>query len=95
MSFETLICPTQIARKAFASDCYETFNTEAGRRLLATLCQAQHPLAHLDGMTAHEHGRAEVIATLWRFGSGDSSLPIKQPTPTPTPKGKWTIANTI
>ncbi len=73
--FETRLCPTAEVRKQFAADCHEIFSTPAGARVLARLCMAQHPMAHVDGMTAHAHGNAEVVATLWRYGAQTNSLP--------------------
>lgn len=81
MSFEISVCPTAAVRKQFEADCREVFGTPAGGRVLARLCMARHPLAHFDGMTPHQHGQAEVIATLWRFGSTSPTLP--QPTTQP------------
>jgi len=81
MSFEAALCPTAAVRKQFEADCREVFGTPAGGRVLARLCLTRHPLAHADGMTAHQHGQAEVIATLWRYGSTSPTLP--QPTTQP------------
>lgn len=79
MSFEDRLCPTREVRKQFADDCHEIFRTPAGARVLARLCMTVHPLAHVDGMTPHQHGQAEVIATLWRFGSLSPDLPQPEP----------------
>lgn len=61
--------------KAFRNACRLIFSTQEGRYVLAALCGAAHPLKHSDGMTTHEHGQSEVVATLWRFGSTEAALP--------------------
>jgi hypothetical protein len=58
----------------FRADCRAIFSTQQGRRVLAKLCGVAHPLRHSPGMSEHEHGRAEVVATLWRFGSSDRAI---------------------
>lgn len=73
-AFEQLVCPTQAEQEAFREECAECFSHPLGQRLLARLCAASHPLEHTPGMTDHEHGRREVIATIWRFTSNGASL---------------------
>ncbi len=80
-AFETLIAPTKAAQAEFMQDCLECFASAAGKRVLASLVAAAHPLRHIPGMTDHEHGRAEVVATLWRFGANSPTLP--EPTEKP------------
>ena len=58
----------------FRADCRAIFSTAQGRRVLAKLVGVAHPLKHSPGMTEHEHGRSEVVATLWRFGSSDRAI---------------------
>ena len=60
--------------KAFGAACRTIFSTPAGRLVLAALCGVAHPLKHAPGMSEHEHGRSEVVATLWRFGSSDRTI---------------------
>jgi hypothetical protein len=62
--------------KAFGEACRAIFSTAQGRHVLAALCGAAHPLKHSAGMSEHEHGRSEVVATLWRFGSSDRTIEI-------------------
>lgn len=88
MTFEDRLFPEPAAarpaaEKQFREDMADIFGTEEGRRVLARLCMAQHPLAHVDGMTAHQHGNAEVVAMIWRYGSQSNSLPPIQPETTP------------
>ena len=80
-AFEQLIAPTKQAQAEFAQDCVECFTSGAGKRVLAALVAAAHPLCHIPGMTDHEHGRAEVVATLWRFGANTPQIPAPQQTP--------------
>lgn len=68
--FEDRAAPNPQAKQQFAADCRSVFSTPAGARVLARLCMGQHPMMHWAGMTAHEHGAAEVVATLWRYGAG-------------------------
>lgn len=82
---EAILCPTPEETAAFALDCRDTFDTPAGQRLLARLCAAAHPMQHSPGMTEHEHGRHEVVATLWRFGAA-SLVPPQPQTTEPVPK---------
>lgn len=70
----------------FAKDCAEAFATPAGRRVLGALCNAAHPLgprfSHANPdptRAAIEDGRREVVACLWRFGSGSAAMPQPQP----------------
>ena len=79
IAFEQIIAPTKQAQAEFAQDCLECFASAAGKRVLQLLVAAAHPLQHIPGMTDHEHGRAEVVATLWRFGANSPQLP--EPTP--------------
>ena len=72
MSLEGLIGATPKERMAFEKDCAETFASEAGTRVLAMLCAVAHPLRHGPGMTEHEHGRAEVVALLWRYAAREN-----------------------
>jgi hypothetical protein len=81
MTFEQRLCPTMEVRRQFVADCREIFSSPAGARVLARLCLAQHPLGHIDGMTPHAHGNAEVTATLWRYGAATNSLPEPEPKP--------------
>lgn len=62
--------------KAFGEACRIIFSTAAGKHVLAILCGGAHPLKHSPGMSEHEHGRSEVVATLWRFGSSDRTIEI-------------------
>lgn len=81
-SFEDIICPSAEDKEAFQLECRDVFNSPSGRRILARLCMAAHPLQHTPGMSDHEHGRREVVATLWRFGSVELLPP--EPTTPPT-----------
>lgn len=60
--------------KRFQAAARAIFATSEGRIVLGMLCGAAHPLKHSDGMTPHEHGQSEVVATLWRFGSSDTVI---------------------
>ena len=76
MSFESdAIAAAKLTPQQVAQLCRDTFDTVAGRRLLAILCAARHPLSHADGMTPHQHGNCEVVAFLWRYGSAEPTLP--------------------
>jgi hypothetical protein len=80
-TFEDRAAPADADKKQFLEDCRTIFATSEGIRVLARLCAAQHPLRHAPGMTDHEHGAAEVVATLWRYGAPSNSFPaIPQPT---------------
>lgn len=79
---ESIICGTQEDATAFGLDCQAIFSTPAGGRVLARLCAAAHPMLHAPGMTDHERGRHEVVATLWRYGSREL-LPPSPETTTP------------
>lgn len=68
IAFEQLVGKTQAELTEFANDCAECFSTPSGRRVLSALVAAAHPLEHTPGLSDHEHGRREVVATLWRFG---------------------------
>jgi hypothetical protein len=81
-ALEGLICRTAADRAKFEEACAECFATQGGKHVLTVLCAACHPLMHVPGMSDHEHGRAEVVATLWRFGAQTAALP--QPTPPTT-----------
>lgn len=74
-TFEERCAPTQAVKDQFQADCHEIFGFEAGKRVLHRLCQACHPLGHLPGMTDHQHGNAEVVALLWRYGAHSPALP--------------------
>jgi hypothetical protein len=63
--------------KAFGKACKTIFFTAAGRHVLAVLCGGAHPLKHSPGMSEQEHGRSEVVATLWRFGPSDRTIEIQ------------------
>lgn len=81
---ESIICHNAEAKAAFAADCAECFGSIAGARLLATLCAVAHPLAHIPGMTDHQHGRAEVVALMWRYAAKDqTTLANREPAITP------------
>lgn len=58
------------AGQAFWQDCVTIFTTPAGERVLARLCRLASPLGHRaiadPVLSAHAHGRAEVVASLWR-----------------------------
>lgn len=83
-AFEAIVCRTAEARAEFEDVCADVFSTTKGKRLLHILCSAAHPLEHTPGLTDHEHGRREVVATLWRFGAQTAALPAStQSTPTP------------
>lgn len=56
-------------REAFRSWCQKAFDGPEGRAVLAALCAAAHPMEHSPALTDHDHGRREVIATLWRYGA--------------------------
>lgn len=58
----------------FKELCSSVFQGVEGAELLAMLCTAEHPLDHTPGATDHQHGRREVIASLWRFGSGTNAI---------------------
>lgn len=60
--------------KKFRELAVQTFGDGTGKQLLAMLCGAANPLEHRDGMTPHEHGQREVVATLWRWGSSSTSV---------------------
>jgi hypothetical protein len=63
------------APERFEAAARAIFSTEEGKVVLAMLCGAAHPLKHSEGMTEHEHGHSEVVATLWRFGSSNTAIP--------------------
>lgn len=74
MSFENRLFPKgKEDAKRFREACAVVFGTTEGKTILGMLCNARHPLKHTEGMSAHDHGQAEVVATLWRFGSGDTT----------------------
>lgn len=83
-AFEKRVAPTNEQAAAFMADCLECFASAAGKRVLSALVAAAHPLEHTPGMTEHEHGRREVVATLWRFGASSPSLPPQTQTPPTT-----------
>ena len=64
----------------FKKACERIFATEEGRVVLGALCRARHPMHHFSGMTDHAHGQAEVVATLWRYGSPEPVPPVNKPT---------------
>ncbi|CAB4163577.1 hypothetical protein UFOVP813_33 [uncultured Caudovirales phage] len=74
-SLESLLCGDAAQAEAFALDCRDAFESPAGQRLLARLCAVAHPMQHTPGMTDHEHGRHEVVATLWRYGASSLTPP--------------------
>ena len=75
MTFEERLLRKDAKRaEAFKAAARAVFGTAEGRIVLGALVEAAHPLAHFDGMTAHEHGQCEVVALLWRYGSQDGSL---------------------
>ncbi|MDB6117910.1 MAG: hypothetical protein JWO08_1691 [Verrucomicrobiaceae bacterium] len=82
--FEAILTGTPAKREVFETLCRSVFHTPNGQELLTLLCAAAHPMAHLSGMTEHEHGRSEVVATLWRFGVQNVVKPPPQPNPEPT-----------
>jgi hypothetical protein len=79
-ALEALLCPDKEQAEAFALDCRDAFDSPAGQRLLTRLCAVAHPMQHYPGMTEHEHGRHEVVATLWRFGAASLTPPKPQTT---------------
>lgn len=52
-------------------DLKAVFATEAGKRVLKRLTAVVHPLDHAPIenpiLSAHHHGRAEVLAFLWKY----------------------------
>lgn len=78
MSFESRCCQGKGVEQQFRADCQTVFGTAEGARVLHRLVQAAHPLAHLPGMTEHDHGNAEVVACLWRYGAATNDLPTNQ-----------------
>ena len=83
--FEKLLCPSQPREEEVKKLFAEVFGTPAGQKLITTLCAVQNPLCHTPGMTEHEHGRAEVVATLYRYGAQTAFVPGNTTTP-PTKK---------
>lgn len=79
MTFEERLIRKPEDAERFRDLAQRVFGNEHGKALLSRLCAARHPLMHHDGMTEHEHGQAEVIATLWRFGATDPIPPQPQP----------------
>jgi len=72
MTFEERLLRKDAKRaEQFKGAAKAVFGTPEGKVLLGALVEAAHPLAHFDGMTAHEHGNCEVVALLWRYGSED------------------------
>ena len=78
MTFEELLIKKPEDAEVFHNLCQRVFASPDGRALLAKLCAARHPMKHAEGMTPHEHGQAEVIATLWRFGAINTLPPEYQ-----------------
>jgi hypothetical protein len=62
------------AQSRFSSAARAVLGTSEGRIMLEMLCAAAHPLEHMAVTSAHEHGQCEVVAALWRYGSGDPRL---------------------
>jgi|GEM_PF-3157755 len=69
--------------QALIAACRDTFDTPSGRLLLKALCAIRHPMAHVEGMTPHQHGNCEVVALLWRYASNE---PMPPPEAKPKPK---------
>lgn len=83
MSFEEdVLKAAKLTPQQFAKVCGDAMQTLAGRRLLTILCAARHPLSHMEGMTAHQHGNCEVVSLLWRYGSDQPTLPVEAETKT-------------
>ena len=80
MTFEARLIKKPEDAEALRHLCQKVFGTGEGKALLSKLCAARHPMMHHDGMTEHEHGQAEVIATLWRFGALSPVPPEPQTT---------------
>lgn len=76
MTFEEKLFRKPEHMEHFRAAARTIFSSAEGKIVLAALCGAAHPLKHSDGMTPHEHGQSEVVATLWRFGSSDTAIPI-------------------
>lgn len=79
MTFEQRLIKRPEDARELRNLCQSVFGGEHGRALLSKLCAARHPMMHHEAMTPHEHGQAEVIATLWRFGAIDPIPPQPQP----------------
>lgn len=62
-------------KERFRSAAQTIFAGAEGRYVLGELIKAAPPLAHSDGMTAHQHGNCEVVALLWLHGSPYGSMP--------------------
>lgn len=86
IALELLLGRTAEERATFERDCKLCFATDAGAAVLARLCAVLHPLAHVPGMSEHDHGRHEVVATLWRYGATSATPP--EPEQKPEPKRK-------
>jgi hypothetical protein len=77
-SFEQLLNIFTTPQAAeFAGDCRDIFNSPAGRRVMARLVGARHPMGFPRGATVEEtmiaNGQREVVATLFRY-SQDTKL---------------------
>jgi hypothetical protein len=71
-SFEQLLgLETDEQRAEFHGDCQDVFRTPAGRRIMARLVAARHPMAFPQGHrvehTMVANGQREVVACLFRF----------------------------
>lgn len=71
-SFEQLMgLDTESTQAQFHGDCIDIFRTPPGRRVLARLIQARHPMGFPQGATVEEtlvaNGQREVVATLVRY----------------------------
>ncbi|WP_050025158.1 hypothetical protein [Verrucomicrobium sp. BvORR034] len=74
MTFEEKLFGKPEEARRFREAARAVFGSAEGRLVLAMLCRAAHPLQHTQGMTEHEHGQCEVVATLWRFGSAEAGI---------------------
>lgn len=80
MSFEARLIKKPEDAEALRHLCQKVFGSADGKTLLSKLCAARHPMLHTEDMTPHEHGQAEVVAMLWRFGALDPRPPEPQTT---------------
>jgi hypothetical protein len=93
MTFEEKLFGKPEEARRFREAARSVFGSAEGRLVLAMLCRAAHPLQHTQGMTEHEHGQCEVVATLWRFGSTEAGIAGGEGRELGIRNGEWGMGN--
>lgn len=79
---EQALITTASEAEKFRLLCQEVFANDAGRKLLALLVKARHPMGPRFNLNspdpipaAFRDGQADVVSLLWRYGSDTKAVP--------------------